>query len=182
MQLPWGQMISLKKYLDDATASGSLREVDDRDLFLASIAAYRSALVEMGHCSQDVAPSHEKELKLQLENIAASFSVHLNLESIVNAESTVRQQLQSWGHQVAFHRRQQTGEVKDMLLMMTRAAESVGNRDQKYGQHITDVTTRLQKIATLEDLTQIRSAIEKSASELKTSVEKMAFLCLYCRY
>jgi len=39
---------------------------------------------------------------------------------------------------------------------------------------MSEVTSRLEKIATLEDLTQIRSSIEKSAAELKTSIDRMA--------
>jgi diguanylate cyclase (GGDEF)-like protein len=57
---------------------------------------------------------------------------------------------------------------------MVRTAESVGERDQRCRRQINEVTTRLRKIASLDDLTQIRASIEKSAAELKTSIDRMA--------
>jgi diguanylate cyclase (GGDEF)-like protein len=72
------------------------------------------------------------------------------------------------------HYRQKTAEVKDLLIVMARTAESVGARDQRCAGQISEVTARLKTIASLEDLTQIRSSIEKSAAELKTSVDRMA--------
>jgi vacuolar-type H+-ATPase subunit I/STV1 len=71
------------------------------------------------------------------------------------------------------HYRQKAGEVKEILLMMARTAESVGERDQRCAAQITDVTTRLNGIANLEDLTAIRESIKQSASELKSSVDRM---------
>jgi diguanylate cyclase (GGDEF)-like protein len=56
---------------------------------------------------------------------------------------------------------------------MARTAESVGQRDQRCATQITDVTTRLNSIANLEDLTAIRESIKQSASDLKTSIDRM---------
>jgi diguanylate cyclase (GGDEF)-like protein len=60
-----------------------------------------------------------------------------------------------------------------MLLMMARTAESVGARDQRCAGRMSEVTERLKAIASLDDLTEIRTSIEKSASELKSSIERM---------
>jgi diguanylate cyclase (GGDEF)-like protein len=88
-------------------------------------------------------------------------------------EKNVRESLQDWGGRAARHYQQKAGEVKDILIVMARTAESVGARDQRCAQQITEVTTQLKTIANLEDLTQIRASIEKSASELKTSIDRM---------
>jgi diguanylate cyclase (GGDEF)-like protein len=56
---------------------------------------------------------------------------------------------------------------------MARTAESVGQRDQRCAGQINEVTARLKAIASLEDLTEIRASIAKSAAELKNSVERM---------
>jgi diguanylate cyclase (GGDEF)-like protein len=61
-----------------------------------------------------------------------------------------------------------------MLITMARTAESVGERDQRCAGQLTQVTSRLKKIATLEDLTEIRASIEASAAELKSSVDRMS--------
>jgi diguanylate cyclase (GGDEF)-like protein len=57
---------------------------------------------------------------------------------------------------------------------MARTAESVGARDERCGGQLNDVTARLEQIATLEDLSEIRASIEASAQDLKTSIERMA--------
>ena len=64
------------------------------------------------------------------------------------------------------------GEVKELLLLLARTAESVGARDQRSAGQISEVTHRLEGIATLE-IWEIRASIERSAAELKISVERM---------
>jgi hypothetical protein len=81
--------------------------------------------------------------------------------------------LQDWGKRTANYHRRQTGEVKELLIVMVRTAESLGERDLRCAGQINEVTTRLGTIASLEDLTQIRSSIVKSAAELKTSIDRM---------
>jgi diguanylate cyclase (GGDEF)-like protein len=86
----------------------------------------------------------------------------------------VQAQLQEWGKRAAQHSQQRTGEIKEILIAMARTAEAVGERDQRCAKQINEVTSQLQRIANLEDLTQIRSLLKRSAAELKTSVDKMA--------
>jgi diguanylate cyclase (GGDEF)-like protein len=178
-------MISLKKYLDtEPTASetqdepeGQARQEEnapeEKALLPVAMAAYRSALIEMGHCSLDASPTLGPKLKQGLCKVEQILSSGVTPEVVEAAQSGVRQQLQSWGRRTATHHLQQAGEVKELLLVMARTAESVGQRDQRCAQQINEVTTRLKRIANLEDLTEIRASIEKSASELKTSIDRM---------
>jgi diguanylate cyclase (GGDEF)-like protein len=178
-------MISLKKYLDtEQTASEAPGEPggqahregkapEGKALLPVAMAAYRSPLLEMGHCSLDASPAHGPELKQGLCRLEESLSAGVTPEIVEATESSVRQQLQSWGQRTAIHQRQQAGEVKEILLVMSRTAESVGQRDQRCARQINEVTTRLKTIANLEDLTLIRASIEKSASELRTSIDRM---------
>jgi len=178
-------MISLKRYLDSAqTGSEAQGEPEEKApqkgkaregkaLLPVAMAAYRSALLEMGRCSLDASPVLGPQLKQGLCKLEAGLSAGVTPEFVEATQNSVRQQLQSWGRRTASHQRQQAGEVKEILLVMARTAESVGQRDQRCAQQINDVTTRLKRIANLEDLTQIRASIEKSASELKTSIDRM---------
>jgi diguanylate cyclase (GGDEF)-like protein len=81
--------------------------------------------------------------------------------------------LRGWGRRTARHYQQKSDEVKALLIVMARTAESVGARDQRCAGQIHEVTARLTAIASLDDLTQIRASIEKSAAELKTSIDRM---------
>jgi diguanylate cyclase (GGDEF)-like protein len=167
-------MISLKKYLDDARAGEFACEAtEEESLASAALAAYRSALSEMGSCSLDVCPALGVGLRHSLGKLEASLSPPVRKEAVQATEKKVQEQLQDWGKQTADHYRKQTGEVKELLIVMARTAESVVERDQRCAGQIHEVTTRLEKIASLEDLTQIRASIEKSAAELKTSIDRM---------
>ncbi len=95
-------------------------------------------------------------------------------EVVEGAERSVQEQLQDWGQRTARHYLEKTGEVKELLLVLARTAESVGERDQRCAQQLNEVTARLNQIARLDDLTMIRASIVKSASELKCSIDRMA--------
>ena len=56
---------------------------------------------------------------------------------------------------------------------MAHTAESVGERDQRCAGQMNAVTVRLQKIASLDDLTKVRASIEESAAELKSEIHRM---------
>ena len=167
-------MISIKRYLEQTeTESGAHGEPEAQSLLPVTVAAYRSSLVEMGNCGQDACPALGGELRQGLNKLGEMLSAQLTCESIKETETGVREHLQGWGRLTAMHYRKQTGEVKEILLMMARTAESVGERDQRCADQITDVTTRLKSIANLEDLTAIRESIKQSASDLKSSIDRM---------
>ena len=167
-------MISIKRYLEQTeTESDEHGEPEAQSLLPVTVAAYRSSLVEMGNCGQDACPALGVELKQGLGRLGEKLSAKISCEIVEEMETGVREQLQGWGRRTAQHYRQQAREVKEILLMMARTAESVGERDQRCAAQITDVTTRLNGIANLEDLTAIRESIKQSASELKSSVDRM---------
>jgi len=168
-------VISLKKYLDAARPGMSTdSEPDRQDLLEVAIAAYRSSLQEMGNCSLDACPGLGKELKQGLGKLGEKLARDISRDVLEATGQSVREKLQDWGGSAARHYQQKAAEVKEILIVMARTAESVGVRDQRCARQITEVTNRLQTIANLEDLSQIRASIEKSAAELKTSISKMA--------
>jgi diguanylate cyclase (GGDEF)-like protein len=128
----------------------------------------------MGACSVEACPGLGQGLMKSLAKLDEKLSSDTTRAALEATEKSVRERLQDWGRNTALHYRQKTAEVKDLLLVMTRTVESVGERDQRCAGQISDVTKRLKTIASLDDLTQIRSSIEKSAAELKTSVDRMA--------
>jgi len=180
-------MISLKKYLDSqvvtpeaenrcGTDSGQDAKNGKADSGVVALAlcAYGAALREMGDCGAEACPALGQGLKQNLARIADNLSAGAGAEALEVAQSDTRHELQDWGQRTAAHYRQKTTEVKGLLLVMARTAESVGERDQRCAGQISEVTKRLQTIASLEDLTEIRASIESSAADLKTSLDRMA--------
>jgi diguanylate cyclase (GGDEF)-like protein len=167
-------MISLKKYLDSAkSGSDASHGQDENDILSATIDAYGSALLEMGRCGLEVCPALGKELNQNLTKLNEKLSVEMTRKDIEITGKVFREHLQDWSQRTSRHFQQRTGEVKEMLIVMARTAESVGLRDRRCAVQINEVTTKLKGIANLDDLTMIRSSIEKSAEELRTSVERM---------
>jgi len=167
-------MISLKKYLDAAHTDSTLESPSEEEALLsAALSAYCSALLGMGTYSLDACPGLGKEFQQILGKLGNGISTNMSSQAMAATEKNVREQLQDWGGRAARHYQQKAGEVKDILLIMARTAESVGARDQRCAKQVTEVTTRLKTIANLDDLTQIRASIEKSAGELKTSIDRM---------
>lgn len=169
-----GGMISLKRYLDsprmDANAAVGVAE---GELLPAVIDAYGSALMEMGNCSLDACPGMGDELKRNLGELKAGLAAGMNCEVLAATDGGVREQLRGWGRGTARHYQQKACEVKEMLLMMARTAESVSARDQRCAGQMIAVTERLKAIASLDDLSEVRASIEKSTVELKTSIDRM---------
>lgn len=167
-------MISIKRYLDQTHPEPDKHDEPVANALLpVTIAAYQSALVEMGACGLDACPALGGELKQGLGRLRKNLSKEVSRETVEETETGVREQLRDWGRRAAMYYRQRASEVKEILLVMARTAESVGERDQRCAQQITEVTTRLQGIANLEDLTEMRESIKRSASELKTSIDRM---------
>lgn len=172
-------MISIRKYLDGSNpekereAPALRKKRGGNDLLSKSIGMFLSALAEMGRAGKEVCPASGQELQDGLDKIGEELASSVTLESIAAADTGVQKHLQHWGRSTARHFQKQAGEIKEMLLVMAHAAESVGQRDQRCAEQIHNVTTKLRTIANLDDLTLIRSSIEQSASELKVSIDRM---------
>jgi diguanylate cyclase len=187
-------MISLKRYLDavddeppeamergtSTLPHGAAKRLEAviapnaRDLLTVAVAAYRSALLETGKYSLEACPALGDGLKRGLQTLHDRLAANITRETVESAERSVQEQLEDWGERTAKHYLEKTGEVKELLLVLARAAESVGERDQRCALQLNEVTARLNQIAGLDDLTLIRASIVKSAWELKSSIDRMA--------
>jgi diguanylate cyclase (GGDEF)-like protein len=167
-------MISLKRFLDESRGDTFERPASGANgIFPLLLAAYRAALREMGNSSVEACPAMGEDLKRNLGKVGESLGLEPTADHIEEAGLKVQDLLQDWGKRTAQHYLEKSEEVKGILMVMARTAESVGERDQRCALQINNVTGRLEKIASLEDLTQIRSSIVASASELKTSIDRM---------
>jgi diguanylate cyclase (GGDEF)-like protein len=167
-------MISLKRYLDSEIPRNANAEGDcSPGAYLEILSAYRAGLAEMGACGASACPSLAADLKRGLTRIDEGLGEHPGLPAFLRAKDSLRDVLRHWGKDTARHYEQKAGEVRDLLLVMARTAESLGRRDDQYAQQLDLVTAQLEGIATLEDVTRIRTSLEESARQLKSSVARM---------
>jgi diguanylate cyclase (GGDEF)-like protein len=172
-------MISIRKYLDgpraavDADASHPQPAHKTGDPLSLCLEAYRAGLHGMGLASVEACPALGTALDDALAKIAESLRASPSPETVAAADASVRSEVQNWGRSTARHYQQKAAEVKEILLVMARTAESVGERDQRCARQLNEVTANLKTIASLDDISQIRTSIEKSAADLKGSVDRM---------
>jgi diguanylate cyclase (GGDEF)-like protein len=157
------RMISLKKYL----------EQDPDELLSCTLDCYRSALSAVGSYGVLSCSTTGSGLRQSLLEIAKHISREVTCPVMEETREQVKAQLQQWGSRTEDYFKEKTNEVKELLIVLARTAESVGERDQKYASQFTQLTSRLQTIANLEDITQIRTSLVNSAVELKNCVDQM---------
>jgi two-component system chemotaxis response regulator CheY len=167
-------MISLKKYLDASSDGPNLEgEPEENNVLPSVLQAYRSALCQVGKCSLEVCPSLGADLKESLETLDTKLSGRIDRETFSTAERDVQRRLQQWSTRAVEYYRQKTNEIKDLLIVMAQTADSFGARDLRYSAQLMDITHMIEKIASLEDLADVRASIKKNAAELRASVDRM---------
>ena len=166
-------MISLKKYLE----MDPLQALTDRPASAALLAAvlesYRSALVAIGKSGARACPAVGSDLLQSLDALNHRLDDHLTPSLVRKTEAQVEEQLQSWGSRTSEHFKAKANEVKELLIILARTAESLGERDHRYTNQFSQFTDRLHTIADLDDLTQVRTSLVEGAKELKDYVDQM---------
>lgn len=167
-------MISIKKYLDaDTLESNQAYVASSQELLPLLQESYRSLLMAMGSCGAQACPALGPGLQESLRVAAQKLSKKVTPALIKESEDEIKRGLEEWGGKTAEYFRQRAGEVKEILMMLAHAAESVAERDERHANQFGEFTKRLEGMAKLEDLPQIRAALARGARELKNCVDKM---------
>ncbi|HWF91826.1 MAG TPA: GGDEF domain-containing protein [Terriglobales bacterium] len=167
-------MISLKKYLDMDINVRESAAPELGELLSAVLAAYRSALLAMSKSGVRACPAIASDLQQNLANLENRLNDEVTPAQIQETEQRVKDELQQWGDRSEGYYKAKVDDVKEVLIVLARTAESVGERDKRYASHFNQFTNGLQTIANLEDITQVRATLVKKATELKTYVDQMA--------
>jgi len=168
-------VISLKKYWDmspDKPNPNSPKA--DNELAGVILESYRSALLAMGKSGAQACPAVGSGLQENLADLEKGLATNLTTSLVKQTETQVEEQLQQWGGRSAEYFKTKANDVKELLIVLAGAAESMGQRDQRYATHFSQFTAQLQTIADLEDLAHVRSSLVRHANELKTYVDQMA--------
>ena len=166
-------MISLKKYLEMDGARFRPSEMNESELLAAAVTSYRAALLDMGKSGHRACSATGSSLRQKLSGLEGRLAGDLTPTLLRETGHDVTEQLSRWGEFTAEHLKGKAQEVKDLLLVLARTAESLGERDQRYTSQLHQFTARLRTVADLEDLTQVRSSLMHTATELKTCVDQM---------
>ena len=150
-----------------------LIESNPEELLHGTLRAYRAALEAMGNSGVQACPPLGTKLQLGLWNLQSQLADETTPSRLQETEARVAAELHQWGEQSAEYYRRKTEEFKEIMMIMARTAEAVGDRDLHYSTQLTGFTTRLQTLATMDDLTKIRDSLVSSANELQDGVNQM---------
>ena len=162
-------MISLKRYLDQDDTKHHPSDTHDDE----TLQCYRGLLLTMGRSAAQGRPSLGSDLESGLKGLEHRLAIHSSPSALLNTQKQVEVLLNEWGGRTASHFKTKADEVKELLIALAKTAESVGDRNQGYTSQFKDLTQRLETIANLDDLTQIRTAVVERVNELRTQVDKM---------
>jgi diguanylate cyclase (GGDEF)-like protein len=166
-------VISLKRYLDNEAEQPYVSEPDPSELFDPALKSYRSSLLAMGKSAARACAAVGADLQHNLAGLEGRLYRNLTPSLFHETGRKVEDELEQWGGRTADYLKAKAREAKELLLALAQTAESLGERDQRYASRFTQFTSRLQAIADLEDLTQIRASVLQRATELRTYVDQM---------
>lgn len=167
-------VISLKKYLDMDGQEPHESAPDPAELLPILLASYRVALLAMGKSAVHGCSTVSADLQQNLTVLETGLSGKLTPVLLKETEVHVAEELKKWGGRTSDYFKAKANEVKEILIVLARTAESVGERDHRYATRFTELTTQLHTIANLEDLAQVRASLVQRATELKGYVDQMA--------
>jgi len=167
-------VISLKKYLDMDGEGPRESSPDPSELLPVAMASYRLALLAMGKSAVQGCATVSNDLQQNLAALEAGLSSKLTPAMLKQTETHVEEELKKWGGRTAEYFKAKANEVRELLIVLAKTAESVGERDHRYATRFTELTTQLRTIANLEDLGLVRTSLVQRATELKGYVDQMA--------
>jgi GGDEF domain-containing protein len=135
--------------------------------------AYRAALEAIGNSGVHACPAVGTKLQLGMWTLQRRLAEDGTPGGIRDTQQLVEAELQLWGERSAEYYKTKTEEFKEIMMIMARTAETVGDRDQRYSTQLTEFTTRLHSLASMDDLSGIRDSLVSSAQELQARVDQM---------
>ncbi len=149
-------------------------ERNGEELFHATLDSFRTALNAIGESGVQACPTVGATLRENLLRLQESLSPDATPEALKKTGQKVEAELSQWGSGAAGYSKQRATEVKELMMILARTAESTGERDQRYTTQFQEFTGRLEAMADLHDLALIRDSLVKSATDLRACAAAMA--------
>jgi len=156
-------MISLKRLIDGQSES----------LLKAALDAFGSAITAMATASLIVYPQTSTIFKGRLDQLRLQLTPSASPEAMIQIGRQVDFELDHWSRQVGDSHQQSAVEVKQILELVAEMAQSVADRDSRYGQQFLQIGDAMLQIAELEDLREIRNSLAKNSTALKSCLVQM---------
>jgi hypothetical protein len=98
------------------------REATPDELLTLTLESYRAALGEMGSCGVQTCSALGPDLQRGLMVVAERLAKKITPPIVKETEEQIKVQLQQWGGRTAEYFQQRAGDVKEILMVLARAA------------------------------------------------------------
>jgi diguanylate cyclase (GGDEF)-like protein len=156
-------VVSLKPFLDS----------QDQQLLGALLDSYQRMLTATADCNAGLCAQSAGDLAANLRLLEQSITAQSLPSEVLNVQQNAERHLHAWHDRTQDYLRQKASEMKDLMVLVAKTAESVGERDQKHNRNLKGLTDRLKDIAELEDVTRLRASLMASVEEMSKTVEQM---------
>ena len=166
-------MISIKKYLDLETLKPAAGESAPDQLDPETTDCFCSVLSCVGTNAIRIAPGLGVDLETNLLGLGNRLADTPTAKSLKQTQTQAEVLIGEWGERTADHFKEKTNEVKELLISLAKAAECVSSKDRSHSGNFKELIGRMERIAGLDDITEMRSSIVKRVTELKNGVNQM---------
>ena len=138
-----------------------------------ALAAYSEAVSAIGAAGALAMPPISRDFHQSLDALAKRLAPGASPETIESVRAGVASELCQWGQSASRYFKDKSDVVREIVMVVARTAEVVGERDTRYAGQFGDLTGRLREIAGLENFASVRTNLIESAAELTACVSKM---------
>lgn len=154
-------------------APKTVLDSQDEQLLGALVDSYQRLLAATANCNSGLCPQSAGDLAANLRLLEQSITLQSMPADVLWAQENAERHLHAWHDRTQDYLRQKAAEMKDLMVLAAKTAESVGERDQKHNRNLKGLTERLKDIAELEDVTRLRASLMASVEEMSKTVEQM---------
>jgi len=140
----------------------------------SAVESYRGALTAVGDAGAKAYPPAGDDLKQSLLQLRQNLGESASPGVFADTGERIGKQLQSWAESAAHYYQDSAEEIKALLLEVAKAAAEVGARDQRYGEHLHTLASKLESAAKLDNLVAMRQSLSANAVELASCINKMS--------
>lgn len=148
-------------------------DTDLKETLRSAVTSFRSAIQTMAEVGAMACPPAAEHLKRDLLQLNHGLTSDASASEITETERSLELKLKDWGQQAAVHYTENTDHLKQLLLLVAKAADDVGERDKRYSDQFHNLAARLQGAAKLDDLSAIRQSLTQGAQDLQACVDRM---------
>jgi diguanylate cyclase (GGDEF)-like protein len=161
-------LISLRKHIDE------YRDAESPAMSEAAVVEFREMLLAIGRCVDRAVPGVGQDVNEKMTSLNRELVQPVTTDALTKTNEQARNELSQWADRAFTHHQDVLKELREIISVVSTAAESVGARDRRYTDEIVALTGRLGSIAEGTDLTHMRRSITESTRALKACVVRMA--------